>query len=76
MGNSYFSIIRVIEIKKTKSLLPNNIYKDTVARILKQNKYRLFKSQFVHILQEGIYDRCLSLFSYPKTIRSLFRWWS
>lgn len=46
-----------LSLRKRKSLMQQNVSKDTVARILKLNKYKPFKPKIVHTLKERDYDR-------------------
>lgn len=46
-----------VSLRKRKSLIQQNVSKDTVGRILKRNKYRPFKPKIVHTLKERDYDR-------------------
>lgn len=44
-------------LRKRSTLLPNNVSKDTVAKILKENKFRPYKPKCIHTLKPGDFAR-------------------
>lgn len=46
-----------LSLRKRKSLMQQTVSKDTVARILKLNKFKPFRPQIIHTLKERDFDR-------------------